>query len=361
MRIRDLISRFTPYSWELSTSEIANMTGLPPSRIHRMDTNTSPFMPKTALTALSKNARNLRVNDYPDTSYIELRKQLSNYCKTRADQVIITNGADEALDIIAKTLLDPGDEAVIPSPSYSMYRVSSEIMGARAVSVPRSRNFGLDLNAIKQALTSRTRIIFVCNPNSPTGNLASSEEILSLIELARDATVVVDEAYFEFSGKTSSDLTMKYDNLLVVRTFSKAFSMAGVRVGYILASPDAVEKLNLVRPPNSVGTASIFMAEQALRDIGSMRRSVRTIVKERERMSEIMKATTHCRVYPGEANFILFNPRNVSSKKLHRKMMKKGYVLRDLSGVTDVENCLRVSVSSDKVNDGFLRALSQTL
>ncbi len=360
LRIRNLFSNFSPYSWELSTREISRMTGLPTSRIHRMDTNTSPFMPEKALTALSKKARSLPVNDYPDTSYFEIRKQLSKYCNTRVNQVIVTNGADEALDIIAKTLLDEEDEVVIPTPSYSMYRVSSEIMGAKVVFVPRSQEFGLDIKSIGENLTGRTKIIFICSPNSPTGNLASSEQITSLIELDPNCTVVIDEAYFEFSGKTSSDMIKKFDNLLIVRTLSKAFSMAGARVGYILASADSANKLNLVRPPNSVGTTSILMAQQALRDLGSMRRNVRTMVKERERMSETMRISGNCKVYPSEANFILFEPKRITSKKIHWNLMKLGFVLRDLSGVQGVENCLRVSVSTREVNDGFLRALSQS-
>lgn len=361
MKIRNIFSKFSPYSWEMSTREIAVMTGLHPSRIHRMDTNTSPYTPEKALAVLSKKAPSLQVNEYPDTSYLDLRKQLSRYSKTRADQVIVTNGADEALDIITKTLLDAGDQVVIPSPSYSMYRVSSEIMGAKTLSVPRSTEFGLNLNVMTQKMTRKTKIIFLCNPNSPTGNLSSHEEIVSLLELDPNCTVVVDEAYFEFSGKTSSRFVRKYDNLLVVRTLSKAFSMAGVRVGYILASSDSINKLNLVRPPNSVGTISILMAQEALRDLASMRRNLRAIVGERDRMSRIMSETCDCVVYPSETNFVLFEPRHVESSMLHKKLMRRGFVLRDLSGVPGIQNCLRVSVSRLGVNDGFLRALSQEL
>lgn len=361
MRVRNIFSRFSPYAWELSTREIARLTGLAQSRIHRMDTNTSPFTPDSALATLSRKARNLRVNEYPDTSYYELRKQLSKYSNARIDQIIVANGADEALDIIAKTLLDAGDEVIIPSPTYSMYRVSSEIMGARAISVPRLPNFDIDLNSIGRNLTRNTKIIFLCNPNSPTGNSTSLEDIVSLIELAPNCTVVIDEAYFEFSGMTSSGLVRKYDNVLVVRTFSKAFSMAGVRLGYILSSVSSASKLNLVRPPNSVGTTSILMALRALQDLTSMRRNVKNVVNERERMSEIMSGADDCKVYPCEANFIMFQPKHIPSKRLHKRLMKRGFVLRDLSGVPGIENCLRVSVSTRKVNDGFLRALSQEL
>lgn len=361
LRIRTLFSNFSPYSWELSTKEIANLTGLASSRIHRMDTNASPFAPKKTLNALSNIAQNLRVNDYPDTTYLGLRKLLSGYCHTGLDQIIVTNGADEALDIVVKTLLDAGDEVVIPFPTYSMYKVSSEIMGAKAIFVPRSDKFDLNLNSIEEKLTKKTKIIFICSPNNPTGNSASSEEIASLIERDPNCTVVIDEAYFEFSGKTSSYLLNKYSNLLLVRTFSKAFSMAGVRVGYILSSADSANKLNLVRPPNSVGILSVFMAEQALRDLGSMKKNVRAIVEERDRMSEVMSRTGGCEVFPSEANFIMFKPKHVAAKKLHRNLMKKGFVLRDLTGIPSTRNCLRVAVSERKVNDSFLKALSREL
>ncbi len=361
MKTRTIFSRFKPYVWELSNAQIAASVGISASKIVRMDTNASPYLPNGSLVALSRSATKIRVNDYPDTSYLSLRKGLSKYCKRSVDRFVITNGADEALDIVAKTILDPRDEVVIPFPTYSMFRISSEIMGARPIFIRRDKRFGIDVEGIKKRITKRTRIIFLCSPNNPTGNCDSREEVRTLLEFLGDQTVVVDEAYFEFSGKTLADLTDKYDNLVVVRTFSKAFSMAGVRVGYMIASRKSVEKFNIVRPPNSLGVISLFLAENGLKHIESMKKNVRAIISERVRLYEEMTEEKSIEAFPSEANFVLFKVKDGLSKKLHRALMRKGLVLRNLSETNGIESCLRVTVNTRTVNERFLNELRDTL
>lgn len=361
MKVRDIFFRFQPYAWETSTAEIAASLDVEPKSIIRMDTNTSPFIPTHALQALSRKLPAIRVNDYPDTSYIELRKSLATYCKKRIDNFVVTNGADEALDIIAKTLLDPNDEVIIPTPTYSMFRVTSEIAGAKAILVPRTKTFELNISLIKRKISDRTKIIFLCNPNNPTGNPLPKEEVQTLLETKGSHAVVVDEAYFEFSGKTMADLTRKYDNLLIIRTFSKAFSMAGVRVGYLISSPDSTRKLNVVRPPNSLGVISLFIAQRALRYTQEMTSNVATIVKERERMIRRMCEESKIEVFPSEANFVLFKVKGRNSDHLHKHLMRKGFVLRNFSNAVGVEHCLRVTVHTPNVNSRFVNELTHEL
>ncbi|MHB1867497.1 MAG: histidinol-phosphate transaminase [Nitrososphaerales archaeon] len=334
---------------------------LRPSEIIRMDTNTSPYLPRDSLRTLSNEVTKMRVNDYPDTSYLGVRRGLANYCRLGIDNFVVTNGADEALDIITKTLLDPGDEVIIPSPSYSMFRVTSELMGARAIFVPRKEGFAIDIEKIETKISKKTRIIFLCSPNNPTGNSSSLKEVESLLNTQGDKTIVIDEAYFEFSGKTFAKLANEHDDLLVVRTFSKAFSMAGVRVGYIIASKKNINKLNVVRPPNSVGVISLFLAENALKHRESMNKNVSAIVAEREKMIRVLRREKKIKVFPSQANFVLFRPTNGQSQKLHGLLMKKGFVLRNFSDSLGIEGCLRVTVNTPKVNVSFLNELSQEL
>lgn len=323
-----------------------------------MDTNTSPYLPREALASLARKAIKLAVNEYPDTSYQELRRVLAGYTKAGVDQLIVTNGADEALDIIAKLLLDPRDEVLIPTPTYSMYRIVSQLANAKIIQIPRDQTFDVNLDSMAHRVSKRTKLLFLCNPNNPTGNTTSSDQIRSILESYRNLTVVIDEAYSEFSQKSSSELVDSYNNLVVVRTLSKAFSMAGVRVGYIISSVDSARKINLVRPPNSLGVLSLFMAQRALEEIATMRKNVRLIIKERDRMSKIISAT--CQTFPSDANFVLFRaPKN--AKKLHSRMTKRGFVLREFSGVPEIEDCLRVTVNTPRVNDSFLKALGQEL
>ena len=180
MKIRELFGHFEEYGWETPSWEIAAKVGLPVSMVVRLDTNTSPFRPESALRDLGLALGGLEVNEYPDTSYLALREALSGYTGKGLERFVVTNGADEGLDIATKVFIDPGDEVVIPTPTYAMYGITSSIMGASVVSVPRRRDFGLDVEAILAAVTGKTKVIFLCNPNNPTGDCAPTEEVESL-------------------------------------------------------------------------------------------------------------------------------------------------------------------------------------
>jgi histidinol-phosphate aminotransferase len=362
VKTRRFLRRFKAYAWETPTREIASAVGLPESKVHRLDTNTSPFLPVAPLRELKRNLTGKSVNQYPDTSYLNLRRLLSSYSGREADRFVVTNGADEGLDIIVKTFLDPGDQVVTAIPTYSMFRVVTEIMDGRVLGVKRRKeDFGLDLEGmLEKAVDKKTKLIFLCSPNNPTGNLTPIREIERIVG-ETETFVAVDEAYFEFAGKSAIELTDKYDNIVLIRTFSKAFSMAGVRVGYLVASKDTVIELNKVRPPNSLSVISLQLAESALRDLESMRRNVGEVVAERERMFAALGGISQIEPYPSQANFILFRVKVGDGNVIHSGLMKKGFVLRNLTDVPGIENSLRLTISRPEVNDAFLAALESTI
>jgi len=360
LRIRRIFDDFEAYGWETPSHEIAEKVGLEDGRIVRLDTNASPFAPTSELKLLAKVAPTLPVNQYPDTTYLELRKGLAAYCKIGVDRFVVTNGADEGLDIIGKTLLDNGDEVVVPIPTYAMFRVVSEVMGARARYVRRSPvDFSVGADEVLGAVGPKTKLIFLCNPNSPTGNPMPLAEVEKVAKEAR-VSVAVDEAYYEFWGKTAAGLTEKYENLIVCRTFSKAFSMAGVRVGYMVARSKTVDLLNVVRPPNSLSVISILLAEAALRNLGEMRRNVRKIVTERQRVFKALREMGSVSPFPSETNFVLFKVRGGArgAGRLHAALMKKGFVLRSYSGPSGISDCLRLTIGTSHVNERLLSALA---
>jgi histidinol-phosphate aminotransferase len=360
VKTRKFLNRFQPYEWETPTSEIASRVGIRPERVHRLDTNTSPFIPVSSLKALAPKLHKMAVNQYPDTSYLGIRRLLSTYCKVGDDRFVITNGADEGLDILAKTFLDPGDEAVVVSPSYSMFRIITEVMDGKLISLPRTQNFDVDVESLLRAVRTKTRVIFLCNPNNPTGNRMPLDDIASLAERT-EATIAIDEAYFEYSGESAVRLTEKHANIVVIRTFSKAFSMAGVRVGYLVAAKETINQLNKVRPPNSLTVLSLALAEEALKNQGEMRRNVRKIVSERRRCFEALRKVGGVEPHPSEANFVLFKVKDGDANRVQQRLMKRGFVLRNLADVPQIENSLRVTISTPEVNDGFLSALKSTL
>lgn len=363
MKIRRLFDSFDAYGWETPSHEIAAKVGLKTEDIVRLDTNTSPFLPRAELTLLSKQASGLEVNQYPDTTYFGLRQGLSRYCGVGVDRFVVTNGADEGLDIASKALLDNGDEVVVPVPTYSMFRVVSELMGARVRYVRRDpEDFTIGADEILGAASPKTKLIFLCNPNSPTGNPMPLSEVERIAKESKTA-VLVDEAYYEFWGKTALALTDRYDNLVVCRTFSKAFSMAGVRVGYLVAKRGTVDQLNLVRPPNSLSVVSIALAEAALSNLEEMRRNVRKIVEERIRVFRALKESGLVDPFPGETNFVLFRVHGgaAAAGRLQDRLMGKGFVLRSFSKASGIGDCLRLTIGMRKINERFLSALAEAL
>jgi histidinol-phosphate aminotransferase len=359
LRIRKIFDGFEPYGWETPSHEIAAAAGLPVEDVVRLDTNTSPYPPLDELARLARAAASLPVNQYPDTTYLDLRRGLAAYCKLGVDRFVVTNGADEGLDIIGKTVLAEGDEAIVPAPTYAMFRVVPELMGARVRYVHRRKeDFTISPEDVLGAVTKETSLIFLCNPNSPTGNTMTLDDIRAIAEGTR-ATVAVDEAYYEYWGESATGLTDSLDNLVVCRTLSKAFSMAGVRVGYLVAGKETVDKLNLVRPPNSLTVVSLMLAEAALDNLEEMRDTVRKTVEERRRVAAELLKFGFVRPFPSETNFILFRVEGGEGQatRLHEELKKRGFVVRAYSGSSGIGDCLRLTIGTREMNDGFLDAL----
>ncbi len=360
MKVRRLFEGFEEYGWETPSWEIAARVGLREDQIVRLDTNTSPFRPESALRDLGRVLGRMDVNQYPDTSYRSLRDGLSRYTGKDSGRFVVTNGADEGLDIIAKVFLDPGDEAIVATPTYSMYGIAASLMGAKVVGVPRGEDFSLDVDGILSSVRRRTKVIFLCNPNNPTADLSPIAAVERLAKES-DVAVAVDEAYFEYCGTSAIDLTDRLENVIVCRTLSKAFSMAGVRIGYLVAGAETTRKLNVVRPPNSLSVLSLALGRFALAHVGEMRRHVRETVKERGRLVDMLAAIPGIEPYPSKTNFVLFRLRKGDPDRVHERLMEKGLVVRNLSGVRGLEGCLRTTIGTPKVNERVVEELEDAL
>ncbi|MDA4135167.1 MAG: histidinol-phosphate transaminase [Thaumarchaeota archaeon] len=361
MKTRRLLEGFEAYGWETPTREIAAKAGLKPEQVVRLDTNASQYRPSAAMKELARLLPKTSVNDYPDTSYHGLAEGLSRYTGKAPERIVVTNGADEGLDIVTKVFIDKDDEVVIPTPTYSMYGIGARLMGARVRTVPRKANFELDVEKMLEAVGPRTRLVFLCNPNNPTGNFSPLAEV-ERIAKESGVAVLVDEAYFEMSGKTAIDFTDSYENVIVCRTMSKAFSMAGVRVGYLVAKEETVTEMNKVRPPNSLSVLSVILGEAGLANLGEMRKNVRATVRERQRLYErLLDMKESLLTFPSETNFILFKPKHAGADRVHQRLMERGLVLRNLSHVRGVENCLRTTVGTPQTNRRLLVEMKRAL
>lgn len=360
VRPREDLSGFEPYAWEPSTEEIARTFGLRPEDVVRMDTNVSPYRPSAVMRALRSELDRIEVNQYPDTSYRELREAMAEYVGWDPELIVPTNGADEAIDIVSRAFLAKGRSAASPVPTYSYFRVATELQGAEFRGVARLEGFIEDVDSLLRACDRSTSVVWLCDPNNPTGN-GLEEGTIERVCRETEALVVVDEAYHEFSGRTVVRLLSRHENLCVIRTLSKAFGLAGIRIGYLVANGSVVRELNKARPPNSIGSVNARCGAIALKSHGYVRRDVERIVRERERLRSELSRLDGVLVYPSSANFLLIRLLDRDASEVKRSLLRKGIVVRSFEGNPYLSGCVRVTVCSRRENDRFIRAFKEAL
>jgi histidinol-phosphate aminotransferase len=297
------------------------------------------------------------VNRYPDPYQRELKTELARIKKVREEQIIVGNGSDEVLDLIYRAFCTPGkDKVVTIKPSYGMYGVLAETNDVALVEVPLDADFNLDATAVLEAAKD-AKIIVLCSPNNPSGNLLNRNEVLRIVQ-EFPGLVVVDEAYIDFSnGKSLLAELDAYENLFVSQTLSKAYGLAGIRVGLGFGSPKVIALLNKVKPPYNVNGLSQRFALARLLDIDAVAKEVLDILLERSRLLLEMKDHALIReIYRTDSNFILFKVDDANA--MYDYFAENGVVVRNRSSQYNCENCLRVSVGTKEENDKFLQLLS---
>ena len=351
------------YTWEPSNEAIAARYGLRPEDILRFDTNTSPAAPEFVPDLLQRPF-DPPLNEYPDSAYANLTEAAAAYVGVPPSEVVVGAGADEVLDLVGKAFLPAGAAALVPVPTYAMYGVLTAQRGARITSVPRfaaDRGFSLDLDAVASRLVE-VSVVWLCAPNNPTGapeQLATIEAVLEASE--RSATepplVVVDEAYAEFWPETAVPLRARFPNLIVVRTLSKAFALAGIRVGYAVAARPTIERLERVRPPGSISTISATLAAAALAQPERARRNAAALSAEREWLAGRLSAaglTPH----PSVTNFLLvpFGD-HAAAEDAAERLLRRGIVPRTFGPANPLRGHLRLTVRSRTENERLLEAI----
>ena len=309
---------------------------------------------------LNENARDIfgsGLNKYPDPQGSALVGKIASYCGVGRGNVLLFNGSDEAIDILIRVFCRQGkDSVLVLEPTYSMYKICAEANGVEAIGVKLGGDFQPDMKAILAAVKrKKPKLIFACSPNNPTGNLLDFARLGKIARKAK-AVLVVDEAYAEFSGKSFARAALSYQNVVVLRTFSKAWALAGARLGYCITSPEIIRLMQKVKLPYNINSLSQRAALGALGRIGAMRKCVQETVREREKLAGELRALG-MKVYPSDANFVLFAlPDGIDAKAVQKKLAGKyGILVRDRSGL--VPNALRVTVCTQKENDYFLKSL----
>lgn len=358
------------YSWEATDEGVAARFGLPVEQIVRFDLNTSPTPPDLLAEMLAAGTFETSLSEYPPGDYRRLTEAAAERYGVGVDEVVPGAGADEILDLCVKAFLPAGAKAVVPVPTYAMYRVVTEQRGGTVVPVPRlgpDEGFGLDIPAVRSAARDAA-LVWVCNPNNPTGG----EELDGVIETLlagivadaaddgrRPAAVVVDEAYAEFTGHSAIGLRHQFPNLAVVRTASKAYALAGLRVGFAIAAPATLNRIALFRPPGSIGTISESVVTRVLREPTAMLANVARVDAERPRIFAALEAAGW-RPYPSVACFVLVDMGSTArASYVADQLLRRGLVPRTFPAGHPAERCLRVTVRAPHENDRLIEAIAQ--
>lgn len=291
---------------------------------------------------------------YPEREPVEAL--LANFLGIQAQELLLTNGVDEAIHLLCETYLSPGDEALIVVPTYSMYRIYAMAAGATVVSVPVDANFAFPAKEIVSRITPQTRLIAIANPNNPTGAVATKSELLRIAQAAPDAAVLVDEAYFEFYGQTVLPGWREFPNLFVARTFSKAYGMAGLRLGMLASAADALAEVRRVCSPYNVNAVALACLPEAIADQEYIRGYVEETLESRARLESALSATG-IRFWPSQANFVLTR---VGEVPFVEQMRRRGILVRDRSADHGCQGCVRITVGLRQQTDRLLAALQGT-
>lgn len=302
---------------------------------------------------------NENYNRYPDPLQLKLKNEISKIKGVPPQHIFLGNGSDEAIDILYRVFCEPGkDNVIICPPTYGMYKVAADINNVEAIAVNLTNDFQLDLPAIIKSINEQTKMLFICSPNNPTGNIMHFEDVEYLLNNFQ-GVVVVDEAYINYSRQRSYiQLLTDYDNLVVLQTFSKAWGLAGVRMGMAFSTTVIVDLMNKVKPPYNISQPSQEIVLNALQNIAKVNSEIRIVVQERNKFSEaLLEKELAIEVYVSEANFVLAKFKDAT--KLYNQLLEKGIVVRNRSTVELCENCLRITIGTPAENELLLNALTE--
>ena len=323
--------------------------------IVNLGSNENPFPPTSRVLERLKGDLSF-INRYPDTDSSTLKSKIAEYTDLKPENISIGSGANEIFDSICKVFLDPLDEVVIPLPTYTMYLLLSMVRDA-SIALVEGKGLDIDLEKLK-AVASAAKLVFICSPNNPTGRTVPVPELLNIAE-ETDGVVVVDEAYQEFSGKTVAPYVEEFDNLVAVRSFSKFFGLAGLRVGYILSSSGIIDLIEKVKLPFNVNYIAQKAAAYALEDLAEYEGMKKEILKERERLIEEINRRTSFHAFRSDTNFVLVkSPRN--SMEIASALTVKGIIVRDLTGLIGLDptgEYIRITVGLPEENTKLIEAL----
>jgi histidinol-phosphate aminotransferase len=326
----------------------------------KLNQNESPFdVPETLKDEILELVRQKPWSRYPEPMQMDLVHAFASHVGADPNGVIVANGSNTLLQLILGVISAPGADVVIPSPSFSLYGMYTRVFSGNVVSVPLTQDYRFDVPAILKAIGGQNvRLAILCSPNNPTGCSISNCALETLLS-STNALILVDEAYGEFQKQSALDLLPKHPNLIILKTFSKAFGAAGLRIGYLIAHPDVRNEIIKGKVPFDINVFSHTAALAILKEVDLIQHRIETICHERDRVFRALEQMDKVQVFPSDANLLLFEVKDPNL--VFNGLIEQGVLIRNVTGYPMLEKALRVSIGSENENDQFLSALQRVL
>ena len=305
----------------------------------------------------NENPFDTPLNRYPDPQQTRLKESIASQKKVSTDQLLLGNGSDEVLDLIFRAFCEPNQDSILTTPpTYGMYDVLANLNAVDNILVPLSPDFQLEVDSILDAIKPQTKLLFICSPNNPSGNSVERKAIERLLKNF-NGLVVIDEAYIDFTKDPSwTQVLEQYPNLIVTQTLSKAYGLAGIRLGICYASKEIIAVLNKIKPPYNINSLTQEAAIKAFENKDSVQAQIESILNERSNLINAFKSVPFIKkIYPSEANFILIKVDDAN--KRYEELIKNGIVVRNRSSQLHCENCLRITVGTPSENTQLITLL----
>ncbi|MEL4305791.1 histidinol-phosphate transaminase [Methanococcoides sp. LMO-2] len=352
--IKEEVASIAKYVPGKSIDDIVRAYGLDPASVIKLGSNENPLGPsQKAVKALIDDAQGISI--YPSADARELVEAISEYTGIAADHIVASGpGMDGLLDGLSRLVISRGDEVILTTPTFSYYEISARANGAVPVYVQREEDFSVDIEKLIDAITPRTKIIFLCSPNNPSGNVIPEEDILRIAE-ATDALVFVDEAYVEFADRNVAHLVPEYDNIIVGRTFSKAFGLAGMRIGYGMIPIWLKEEYMKIATPFNVSSAAVAAGVAALSDTEHLNRSIELARTGKKYLQDNIPF----KVYDTQANFVLVDVAPHKARDVTTELLKKGIIVRDCTSFANAgDSLIRITIGTEEQNKKVVEGFS---
>ncbi len=350
--IRPHLSSIQTYQSVDPPEVLAQRAGISAASIVKLNGNENPYGPSPkAAVAVARTPMHI----YPDPLQRSLRASLSEYTGFPTENIIAGAGSDELIDLLFRLFIEPGDAILDCEPTFAMYAFCARIAGGEVRLVQRDELFEIDIQAVREAIDDKTKIIFISSPNNPTGNMASEGQVRALLDTG--LIVVIDEAYYEFSKETVGSLISEYDNLVILRTMSKWAGLAGLRIGYGIMSDGLVEHIIDIKPPYNVNAAAEVAAIASLEDSDYLLGNVQKIVDDRESLFQNLAAIDGMKPWPSQGNYILCQmDRPEQARDMVDQLASRGIFVRNF-GSDRLRDCFRVAIGTPNENAAFLNAV----